>query len=118
MSVFLLVNDSPTQSHYLQLLLQSLGHHVCACNSRDLALERLDALSIDLALVALLTSSSNGFELGVRLRSYGCKRVAIVAKNPRDTDVQWAQALGLLGVLDVPSSIENTKQQLSVLLQA
>ena len=117
MCTLLLVDDSPTQRCYLEQQIVSLGHKVHTLGSAMLLPEQLRAASIDLALVALLISNGNGFEIGLRLRNLGIERVAITAMNPRSTDVQWAKALGLLGVLDAPSSMANTEQQLQKLLQ-
>lgn len=117
MYTLLLVDDSPTQRRYLVLLIESLGWRVHAYRSRELIPEALIGLRVDLALVTLLTENSNGFELGVRLQAYGIQRVAIVTKQPRKTDIQWAHALGLLGVVDAPNATKRLREQLQTLLQ-
>lgn len=117
MHTLLLVDDSPTQGRYLTLLIESLGWRVHACESAELAPEAFLGLKFDLALVTLLTENNNGFELGVRLQTHGIKRVAIVTKNPRKSDIQWALALGLQGVLEAPSTKAHIAQQLEILLK-
>lgn len=118
MHTLLLVDDSPTQARYLTLLIESLGWCVHACSSAELSPETLTGLSIDLALVSLLTESSNGFELGMQLQTHGVKRVAIVTKDPRKSDIQWAISLGLQGALDAPSTKAHIEQQLEILQKA
>ncbi len=118
MSTLLLVDDSPTQSRYLELLLVSFGHRVLAYKSKDITPENALEFSIDLALVALLIAKSNGFELGVRLRAIGVKRIAIMTKNPSDIEKKWVQAIGLSGLLDVPDTPENIDRQLRTLLRS
>ncbi len=116
MCTLLLVDDSQTRSRYLKHLLTEIGHEVQALKSVELVPEKLKPWVFDLALVALLLRKSNGFEIGLRLQGLGIERVALVTMNPRATDVQWANALGLVGVLDAPTSFEKTKQQLQILL--
>ncbi len=117
MCTLLLVDDSLTQRRYLELLLTALGHEVHALGSAKLIPEKLKLAAVDLAIVALVLGHSNGFELGLRLQNLGIERVAIVTMNPRSTDIQWAQAIGLIGVLDAPTSQAKIRQQLQKLLQ-
>ena len=117
MCTLLLVDDSPTQSCYLEFVLSSLGHEVHTQDSANLQPEELKPKAFDIALVSLLLANSNGFEIGLRLQNLGFERVAIVTMSPRSTDMQWAKALGLLGVLDAPNSLVNIRHQLQKMLQ-
>ncbi|MDO9319468.1 MAG: response regulator [Gammaproteobacteria bacterium] len=118
MARILLLDDSPTQTLYMQRQLQRLGHEVCHVGALSEALglvaaevrpeadaeigAEVKSEPIDLALVELTLLQDNGFDVGLSLLRAGVSKVLLLSGARRETDDIWAQALGLQGVLSRP----------------
>lgn len=105
----LIVDDSPTQVASLREQLR--GFRVLHRSS--VSLERLSPMpaQADLVLVALILSRHNGFECGLRLRELGFANIVLYSDCPEGTDADWAKAIGLQGLMQLPMPMVQLRQQ-------
>lgn len=110
MPTVLIIDDSPTQVACIRELLGDM--RVLHRNSAALGESRLLAAQADLVLIALILRGSNGFECGLQLRELGFLNILLYSDCPEDTDADWARAIGLQGLLQLPVPAHSLLQQI------
>ena len=63
-------------------------------------------------LIALILREQNGFECGLQLRESGFRNIVLYSDCPEDTDADWARAIGLQGLLQLPAPTHSLLQQI------
>lgn len=102
MTRILLVEDHPTISESLRLLLQHEGHDVALCKDADSALVALqDSTHPDVALVDYWLGAGTAEPVLKALR-HGCPnvRVVLITGGSRDVGVETTRWLGALDGID------------------
>tara|TARA_R110001592_G_scaffold156705_2_gene387292 strand:- start:8896 stop:9285 length:390 start_codon:yes stop_codon:yes gene_type:complete len=110
MPTVLIIDDSPTQVACIRQLLEGL--RVLHRNSASLRESGLVPEQVDLVLIALILREQNGFECGLQLRESGFRNIVLYSDCPEDTDADWARAIGLQGLLQLPAPTHSLLQQI------
>lgn len=106
----LIIDDSPTQVAFLREQLRGL--RILHRSSASLEQQRPLPTQADLVLVALILSRHNGFECGLKLRELGFANIVLYSDCPEDTDADWASAIGLQGLMQLPVPMRQLRQQI------
>jgi CheY-like chemotaxis protein len=116
MPTVLIIDDSPTQVACVRELLHGLQ---VMQRSSDF-IERCTPLlgQVDMVLIALILVRQNGFECGLRLRELGFTNIVLYSDSPEDTDADWARAIGLQGLMQLPAPTQVLRQQVQSLFNA
>lgn len=112
----LIIDDSPTQVAFVRELLRGL--RVLHRSSDSLEQWTLLPGQVDLVLIALILARHNGFECGLRLREFGFTNIVLYSDCPEDTDADWARAIGLQGLMQLPAPEQLLRQQVQSLLSS
>jgi DNA-binding response OmpR family regulator len=88
----LLVDDDTDVVWGLSRLLGRLSHHVIACHDAKAALAAIDLIQVDLVLLDIELSDTDGYSLAPLLRPNGLYSTPIIAVSSRDDDVERRRA--------------------------
>ena len=103
----LIVEDYPVTQRVLSLTLKNSGHEVQIANHGIEALDQLDTMACDLALVDIAMPEMDGLELLRRLRNdtrYQHLPVIMLTASGQDEDRAAALKIGADGFLSKPTS--------------
>lgn len=113
----LVIDDSSTQRAWLRAVLENQNIRVADCASNEIPSWTDLSEQLSLVMIALRLSTSNGFELGLRLRKSGCGNVVVHSDNIASTDKDWAKAIGLQGVIAIPAPPTSLLQSVHALIE-
>lgn len=109
MPSILIIEDSPTQVAYLREHLRGL--QILHRSSDSLKRQVPSSAQVNLVLVALTLARHNGFECGLTLRERGFCNIVLYSDCPEETDADWARAIGLQGLMQLPAPVQRLRQQ-------
>lgn len=116
MATVLVIDDSPTQVACLRELLR--GPRILHRSSASLHQGPLVPEPVDLVLIALILTRDNGFECGHALRELGYRNIVLYSDCPEDTDEDWARAIGLQGLVQLPAPAQLLRQHVNSYLHS
>jgi twitching motility two-component system response regulator PilH len=105
MAKILIVDDSPTELHVLQKILEKHGHQVLVANSGEAGVEKAQANMPDLVLMDVVMPGMNGFQATRQLSKQSQTAnipVIIVTTKDQETDKVWAKRQGARDYLVKP----------------
>jgi len=97
MAKILVVDDSPTEVHVLQTMLEKHGHEVMVANSGEEGIEAARQNHPDMVLMDVVMPGMNGFQATrqlSRLPETASIPVIIVTTKDQETDKVWAMRQG------------------------
>lgn len=97
MAKVLVVDDSPTEVHVLQTLLEKNGHEVVVANSGEEGIEVAKETLPDVVLMDVVMPGMNGFQATRQLsrqEETAKTPVIIVTTKDQETDKVWAKRQG------------------------
>ena len=97
MAKILVVDDSPTEVHVLQTILEKNGHEVVVADSGEAGIQMAKEVLPDLVLMDVVMPGMNGFQATRQLtrQSETAKiPVIIVTTKDQETDKVWAKRQG------------------------
>jgi CheY-like chemotaxis protein len=104
MSNILLVEDSPTQSLQMKLLLESAGHHVVCSDDGNSAIEQLASGTNEIVITDLELPVMNGLDLIKRMRA-DFPQIPAVLVTGQGSERLAAEALRIGATAYVPKSL-------------
>ena len=116
MPTVLIIDDSPTQVACVRELLP--GIRILHRSSLSMHAEQIEPEQADLVLIALILTGHNGFECGLQLRELGFRNIVLYSDCPEDTDADWARAIGLQGLVQLPAPAQPLLQQVRLHLNS
>jgi twitching motility two-component system response regulator PilH len=97
MAKILVVDDSPTEVHVLQTILEKNGHEVVVADSGESGIEKAKEALPDLVLMDVVMPGMNGFQATRQLTKQPETAnipVIIVTTKDQETDKVWAKRQG------------------------
>lgn len=97
MAKILVVDDSPTEVHVLQTILEKNGHEVVVADSGESGIEKAKEAMPDLVLMDVVMPGMNGFQATRQLTKQPETAnipVIIVTTKDQETDKVWAKRQG------------------------
>lgn len=97
MAKILVVDDSPTEVHVLQTILEKNGHEVVVADSGEASIEKAKETLPDLVLMDVVMPGMNGFQATRQLtqqKETANIPVIIVTTKDQETDKVWAKRQG------------------------
>jgi two-component system, OmpR family, phosphate regulon response regulator PhoB len=92
MATILIVDDSPAQNAFMELLLSNAGHHVVCADTVNEARIICEHQAVDLSLAELLLFRNNGFEIAPELQKITGAPAVLMLSRRLEADLIWAQA--------------------------
>ena len=92
MARILVVDDSPTEVHVLQTILEKNGHEVIVADSGEAGIEKAKSALPDLVLMDVVMPGMNGFQATRKLSTIEATSsipVIIVTTKDQETDKVW-----------------------------
>jgi twitching motility two-component system response regulator PilH len=105
MARILIIDDSPTETHYVSGILQRHGHAVLSADSAEHGLSQVREHMPDLVLMDIVMPGLNGFQATRQLtRDPETKDIPVVMLTTKDqeTDRVWGQRQGARDYLTKP----------------
>ncbi|MBV1774606.1 response regulator [Burkholderiaceae bacterium DAT-1] len=105
MKKILIVDDSPTERHFLGELLTKSGYQVVMLESGEEAVARTSEIMPDLILMDVVMPGLNGFQATRTLsREAATKHIPIImcTSKGQETDVVWGKRQGARGYVVKP----------------
>ncbi len=97
MAKILVVDDSPTEVHVLQTILEKHGHEVAVATSGEEGIEAARQTQPDMVLMDVVMPGMNGFQATrqlAKLPETASIPVIIVTTKDQETDKVWAMRQG------------------------
>jgi twitching motility two-component system response regulator PilH len=97
MAKILVVDDSPTEVHVLQTILEKHGHEVVVANSGEEGIETAKQNLPDMVLMDVVMPGMNGFQATrqlAKLPETSSIPVIIITTKDQETDKVWAMRQG------------------------
>ena len=97
MAKILVVDDSPTEVHVLQTILEKHGHEVSVATSGEEGIEAARQMQPDMVLMDVVMPGMNGFQATrqlAKLPETASIPVIIVTTKDQETDKVWAMRQG------------------------
>lgn len=120
MAHILLVDDSPTEVHYVKNILQKNGHKVSVAINGEEGVSMAKQLAPDLILMDIVMPVLNGFQ-ATRLLTRDDKTsnipVVMVTTKDQDTDKLWAERQGAREYLVKPTKEKQLIRCINQVLQ-
>ena len=105
MTQILIVDDSPTERHVLQTILENNNYQVSTASTAEEGLEVAQSLMPDLILMDVVMPGINGFQATRKLSKNAETKdipVIIVTTKDQDTDRVWGMRQGAKDYLTKP----------------
>ena len=105
MAKILVVDDSPTELHVLQAILEKNGHEVLVADSGEAGIAKAKETMPDLVLMDVVMPGMNGFQATRQLSKQSETAnipVIIVTTKDQETDKVWAKRQGAKDYLVKP----------------
>ena len=105
MAKVLIVDDSPTEVHVLQTLLEKNGHDVGVANSGEEGIVSAKEMLPDVILMDVVMPGMNGFQATRQLSQQeetSSTPVIIVTTKDQETDKVWAKRQGAVDYIVKP----------------
>jgi len=109
MAHILVVDDSPTELHFISKLLEKTGHKVSTADSGEEGVEVAKDIHPDLILMDIVMPGMNGFQATRQITQAPETAeipVVMVSTKSQQTDKVWATRQGAKGYLVKPVSSE------------
>lgn len=120
MAHILVVDDSPTEVHYVKNILQKNGHKVSVAANGEEGVSMAKQLAPDLILMDIVMPVLNGFQ-ATRLLTRDDKTsnipVVMVTTKDQDTDKLWAERQGATEYLVKPAKEKQLIRCINQVLQ-
>ncbi|MEM7304218.1 MAG: response regulator [Pseudomonadota bacterium] len=105
MAHILIIDDSPTERHYLKSLLSEVGHNISTAESGEEGIEKAKSSKPDLILMDVVMPGMNGFQ-ATRSLSQAPETseipVVMVSQKSDKTDQVWASRQGAKAYITKP----------------
>lgn len=109
MAHILVVDDSPTERHFISKLLEQTGHKVSTADSGEEGVEAAKDIHPDLILMDIVMPGMNGFQATRQITTSPETAeipVVMVSTKSQQTDKVWATRQGAKGYLVKPVNSE------------
>ena len=109
MAHILVVDDSPTERHFISKLLEKTGHKVSTADSGEQGVEAAKDMHPDLILMDIVMPGMNGFQATRKITTTPETAeipVVMVSTKSQQTDKVWATRQGAKGYLVKPVDSE------------
>jgi twitching motility two-component system response regulator PilH len=109
MAHILVVDDSPTERHFISKLLEQTGHKVSTADSGEEGVEAAKDIHPDLILMDIVMPGMNGFQATRQITQAPETAeipVVMVSTKSQQTDKVWATRQGAKGYLVKPVDSE------------
>ena len=109
MAHILVVDDSPTERHFISKLLEKTGHKVSTADSGEQGVEAAKDIHPDLILMDIVMPGMNGFQATRKITTTPETAeipVVMVSTKSQQTDKVWATRQGAKGYLVKPVDSE------------
>lgn len=109
MAHILVVDDSPTERHFISKLLEKTGHKVSTADSGEQGVEAAKDMHPDLILMDIVMPGMNGFQATRKITTSPETAeipVVMVSTKSQQTDKVWATRQGAKGYLVKPVDSE------------
>ena len=109
MAHILVVDDSPTERHFISKLLEQTGHKVSTAESGEKGVEAAKDIHPDLILMDIVMPGMNGFQATRQITTTPETAeipVVMVSTKSQQTDKVWATRQGAKGYLVKPVDSE------------
>jgi twitching motility two-component system response regulator PilH len=112
----LVVDDSPTERHFLSEVLMGAGYQVSQCDSGEQAVSMSKALLPDLILMDVVMPGLNGFQATRQISKDAATKhipVIICTTKSQETDKIWAMRQGARDYLVKPVNASDLLEKIS-----
>ncbi len=109
MAHILIVDDSPTERHFISKVLEQTGHQVSTADSGEQGIEAAKTMHPDLILMDIVMPGMNGFQATRQITQApetSSIPVVMVSTKSQQTDKVWATRQGAKGYLVKPVNSE------------
>lgn len=109
MAHILVVDDSPTERHFISKLLEQTGHKVSTADSGEEGVEAAKDIHPDLILMDIVMPGMNGFQATRQITTSPDTAeipIVMVSTKSQQTDKVWATRQGAKGYLVKPVNSE------------
>jgi len=121
MALILIADDSPTEVHVLQKILEKHNHTVISAEDGLIAIDVATAEQPDLILMDVVMPNLNGFQSTRRLTKEPATAdipIIIVSSKNQETDKLWGMRQGAKGYLGKPVTEDDLMAEINKFLVA
>lgn len=117
--IALVVDDVPSVRYYHTYILKRAGFHCEAASNGEEALQKLEHVRVDLAVVDIMMPKLNGLELIKKIRQKpGFARLPILVISNEPADAEIAKISGPIGYAKKPLSPDPVLHEVRRLMSA
>ena len=121
MAKILIVDDSPTEVHVLQIMLTKNGHQVVVATSGEDGVEKAETEKPDLILMDVVMPGMNGFQATRQIsknKDTASIPVIMVTTKDQETDKVWAMRQGAKDYIVKPVQEKALIEHVNMVLSA
>ena len=105
MAHILIIDDSPTERHFISKILKQTGHQVSTADSGEEGVEAAKSIHPDLILMDIVMPGMNGFQATRQISKTpetSTIPIVMVSTKNEQTDKVWATRQGAKGYIEKP----------------